>query len=54
MRDGAKVPHGIIGELVRQGVQLLLVDVQKDAIHAPDYIFERERLPICLRSKKYL
>lgn len=36
---------GLIGALVTQGVKLLLVDVQKDAVHASDYIFERERLP---------
>ena len=36
---------GLIGELVRQGVKLLLMDVQKDSVHASDYIFERERLP---------
>lgn len=36
---------GLIGELVRQGVQLLLIDVQKDSIHVSDYIFRRERLP---------
>lgn len=36
---------GLIGELVRQGVQHLVIDVQRDALHASDYIFERERLP---------
>ena len=36
---------GLIGELVRQGVKLLLMDVQKDSVHASDYIFERDRLP---------
>ena len=36
---------GLIGELARQGVKLLLVDAQKDSVHASDYIFERERLP---------
>lgn len=36
---------GLIGELVRQGVKLLLVDVQKDAVHTSDYIFERDGLP---------
>ena len=36
---------GLIGELTRQGVKLLLVDVQKDSVHASDYIFERDRLP---------
>lgn len=36
---------GLIGELIRQGVQHLLIDVQKDAVRASDYIFERDRLP---------
>ena len=36
---------GLIGELTRQGVRHLLIDVQQDAIHASDYIFERDRLP---------
>lgn len=36
---------GLIGELARQGVRHLLIDVQTDAIHASDYIFARERLP---------
>lgn len=36
---------GLVGALVRQGVKHLLVDVQQDAIHASDYIFERDRLP---------
>lgn len=34
---------GILGELVQQGVKHLLIDVQKDFIHASDYIFQRER-----------
>ena len=36
---------GIIGELERQGVRLLLIDVQKDMIHDSDYIFMRDKLP---------
>ena len=32
---------GIIGELEKQGVRLILMDVQKDSIHASDYIFKR-------------
>ena len=36
---------GLIGELTRQGVRHLLIDVQKDAVHASDYIFAREGLP---------
>lgn len=36
---------GIIGELEKQGVRLILMDVQKDSIHASDYIFKRDKLP---------
>ncbi len=36
---------GLIGELVKQGVRHLVIDVQSDALHASDYIFERDRLP---------
>ena len=36
---------GLIGELMKQGVKLLLVDVQKDSVHCSDYIFERDKLP---------
>ena len=36
---------GLIGELTRQGVRHLVIDVQKDALHASDYIFERDHLP---------
>ena len=36
---------GLIGELTRQGVRHLLIDVQQDAVHASDYIFERDHLP---------
>ncbi len=36
---------GLIGALMRQGVKLLLVDVQKDKVHFSDGIFERDRLP---------
>ena len=34
---------GLIGRLQAQGVQLLLVDSQVDAVHGPDYIFDREK-----------
>ena len=34
---------GLIGQLQEQGVQLLLVDSQVDAVHDPDYIFTREK-----------
>ena len=36
---------GLIGELMRQGVKLLLADVQTGFVHFPDVIFEKERLP---------
>ncbi len=36
---------GLIGELIKQGVNLLLIDVQKDYVHFSDSIFERDRLP---------
>ena len=34
---------GLMGQLQKQGVQLLLVDSQAEAVHYPDYIFARER-----------
>jgi len=57
---------GLIGELMKQGVKLLLVDVQKDFVHFSDRIFERDKLPYipideaaavmisCAESRKYL
>ena len=36
---------GLIGALARQGVKHLVIDVQKDALHASDHIFERDGLP---------
>ena len=36
---------GLVGQLMEQGVKLLLVDVQKDYVHCSDYIFERDNLP---------
>ena len=35
---------GLISELMKQGVKLLLIDVQKDFVHFSDSIFERDRL----------
>lgn len=35
---------GLIGELTRQGVRLLLADVQRDHTHFSDRIFEREHI----------
>lgn len=35
---------GLIGELVKQGVKLLLADVQKDFVHFSDRIFDRDKL----------
>ena len=36
---------GLIGELMNQGVSLLLIDVQKDCVHFPDDIFARDNVP---------
>ncbi|MBO4873041.1 MAG: MBL fold metallo-hydrolase [Lachnospiraceae bacterium] len=36
---------GLIGGLMKQGVKLLVVDVQKDFIHYADPIFARDRIP---------
>ena len=36
---------GLIGELSKQGVRLLLADVQKDSVHFSDRIFDRDKLP---------
>lgn len=36
---------GLIGDLQRQGVRLILMDIQKDYVHASDHIFEREKSP---------
>lgn len=36
---------GLIGDLMQQGVKLLLMDVQTDSIHFSDKIFEKDGLP---------
>ena len=36
---------GLIGELMKQGTKLLLIDVQKDFVHDSDIIFARDKLP---------
>ena len=36
---------GLISELMKQGVELLLIDVQRDFVHFSDSIFKRDRLP---------
>ena len=36
---------GIIGELMKQRVELLLLEEQREMVHFWDYIFEKERLP---------
>ncbi len=36
---------GLIGELMKQGVRLLLIDVQKNFVHFPDAIFARDGIP---------
>lgn len=35
---------GIISELMKRGVKLLMVDVQKDFVHYSDYIFARDKI----------
>ena len=35
---------GLIGQLIKQGVELLLVDVQKESVHYSDKIFEKDKL----------
>ncbi len=39
---------GLIGQLATQGINLLLVDVQKEAIHFSDKIFEKDKLPFSM------
>ena len=36
---------GLIPDLMKQGVKLLLIDTQKEFVHFSDYIFARDRLP---------
>ena len=36
---------GLVGQLTEQGVKLLLVDSQKEAVHLSDGIFARDRVP---------
>lgn len=36
---------GLIPELMKQGVKLLLIDTQVDSVHFSDYIFARDRVP---------
>ena len=36
---------GLIGDLMKQGVKLLLIDVQSSSVHFSDSIFVREKLP---------
>ena len=36
---------GLIPELMKLGVKLLLTDTQKESVHFSDYIFARDRLP---------
>ncbi len=33
---------GLIGELQKRGVRLILPEIQKEAVHFPDYIFKRD------------
>ena len=36
---------GLISELMKQGVNLLLIDVQKDYVHFSDELFIKDRIP---------
>lgn len=57
---------GLIGKLVEQGIELLLVDIQKEAVHFSDKIFEKDKLQYskinendatiitCAESRKFL
>ncbi len=36
---------GLIGDLMKQGVKLLLIDVQSSSVHYSDGIFARDKLP---------
>ena len=57
---------GLIGQLIEQGVKLLLVDLQKSSVHFSDKIFEKDKLPFsvineadaeiitCEKSRKFL
>ena len=36
---------GLIPDLMKQGVKLLLIDTQKESVHFSDYIFARDSLP---------
>ena len=44
---------GLIGELMDQSVQLLLIDVQRDFVHFSDSIFAREKLDHKPINEKY-
>lgn len=43
---------GLIGELQRQGVRLVLMDVQVDSVHFPDYIFQRDGIDYTPANKR--
>ena len=57
---------GLVGKLVEQGIELLLVDIQKEAVHFSDKIFEKDKLQYskinendatiitCAESRKFL
>ena len=57
---------GLIPELMKLGVKLLLIDTQVDSVHFSDYIFARDRVPFepideakatvitCAESKEFL
>ena len=57
---------GLVSELMRQDVRLLLIDAQKEYVHFADQIFSRDKLPYqtidtasatvisCLESREFL
>lgn len=57
---------GLAGQLAEQGIELLLVDIQKEAVHFSDTIFEKDKLQYrkinendatiitCAESRKFL
>ena len=57
---------GLVGQLLEQGIKLLLVDVQKESVHFSDRIFDKDKLPFrvideadaivisCEKSRKFL
>ena len=42
---------GLVGQLIEQGIELLLMDFQKEAVHFSDKIFEKDKLPYSFISE---